>query len=60
MPDDESEVPSFSIDQSKRSKQNLSNQLNNHTNEQQQQQPQQQQQQPASSSTSIDCDEEFS
>ena len=60
MPDDESEVPSFSIGQSKRSKQNLSNQLNNHTNEQQQQQPQEQQQQPASSSTSIDCDEEFS
>jgi len=47
MPDDESEVPSFSIDQTKRSKQNLSTQIS--TNPIQQQ-----------TSNSIDCDEEFS
>jgi hypothetical protein len=48
MPDDESEVPSFSNEQTKRSKQNLSNQIS--TNSLQQQQP----------SNTIDCDEEFS
>lgn len=53
MPDDESEVPSFSVDQSKRSKQNLSNQPNNQINQQQTTTVQ-------TSSTSIDCDEEFS
>lgn len=47
MPDDESEVPSFSIDQTKRSKQNIPTQVS--TNSNQQQQP----------SSSIDCDEEF-
>jgi hypothetical protein len=48
MPDDESEVPSFSNEQTKRSKQNLSNQIS--INSLQQQQP----------SNTIDCDEEFS
>jgi hypothetical protein len=47
MPDDESEVPSFSIEQAKRSKQNLSNQISPNLPEQQ-------------TSTRIDCDEEFS
>jgi hypothetical protein len=44
MPEDESEVPSFSIEQSKRSRQNLSTQIST---------------QPTTSN-SLDCDDEFS
>jgi hypothetical protein len=44
MPDDESEVPSFSIEQSKRSRQNFSTQIST--------------QHPTSNS--LDCDDEFS
>jgi hypothetical protein len=47
MPDDESEVPSLSIEQPKRSKQNLSTQISTNSNQQQ-------------TANSIDCDEEFS
>jgi hypothetical protein len=47
MPDDESEVPSFTIEQTKRTKQNLSTQVSTNSNQQQ-------------TSNSIDCDEEFS
>ncbi len=47
MPDDESEVPSFTIEQTKRTRQNLSTQISTNSNQQQ-------------TSNSIDCDEEFS
>lgn len=44
MPDDESEVPSFSIEQTKRTKQHVSTQVSTQQ----------------TTSTSLDCDEEFS
>jgi hypothetical protein len=47
MPDDESEVPSYTIEQPKRSKQNFSNQVSTNSTVQQ-------------TSNSIDCDDEFS
>jgi hypothetical protein len=47
MPDDESEVPSFSVEQTKRCKQNLSNPISTNSTQQQ-------------TSNPIDIDDEFS
>jgi hypothetical protein len=57
MPDDESEVPSFSIDQSKRCRQNIGNQVTTAPANQQQQQQHQTQR---ASSNVIESEAEFS